>query len=161
MESKKNLQFNDDFENFILSFSVSHGAIEHLISFLLFHISKCITQRVGGRAREIVGLLAAPSVLETGNISSQWLSFLPSQILIELELSQEVNSWQGLPVASKLIRYGLRSIFTPLFSYLRTILSSVMFVLAASINPLPHCGRPYLPITSLNANCSKSAEGKV
>jgi hypothetical protein len=31
-------------------------------------------------------------VLETGNISSQWLSFLPSQILIELELSQEVNS---------------------------------------------------------------------
>ncbi len=58
------------------------------------------------RAREIVGLLAAPSVLETGNISSQWLSFLPSQILIELELSQEVNSWQGLPVASKLLRYG-------------------------------------------------------
>ena len=44
------------------------------------------------RAREIVGLMAAPSVLETGNISSQWLSFLPSQILIELELSQEVNS---------------------------------------------------------------------
>jgi hypothetical protein len=43
------------------------------------------------RAREIVGLMAAPSVLETGNISSQWLSFLPSQILIELELSQEVN----------------------------------------------------------------------
>ena len=92
MESKKKLQFNDDFEIFILCFSVSHGAIEHLISFLLFHISKFITQRVGGRAREIVGLLAAPSVLETGNISSQWLSFLPSQILIELELSQEVNS---------------------------------------------------------------------
>jgi hypothetical protein len=92
MESKKNLQFNDDFEIFILCFSVSHGAIEHLISFLFFHISKCITQRVGGRAREIVGLLAAPSVLETGNISSQWLSFLSSQILIELELSQEVNS---------------------------------------------------------------------
>jgi hypothetical protein len=60
------------------------------------------------RAREIVGLLAAPSVLETGNISSQWLSFLPSQILIELELSREVNSCQGLPVASKLLRYGLR-----------------------------------------------------
>jgi len=59
------------------------------------------------RAREIVGLLAAPSVLETGNISSQWLSFLPSQILIELELSQEVNSCQGLPVASKILRYGL------------------------------------------------------
>ncbi len=59
------------------------------------------------RAREIVGLLAAPSVLETGNIYSQWLSFLPSQILIELELSQEVNSWQGLPVALKLLRYGL------------------------------------------------------
>jgi hypothetical protein len=38
-----------------------------------------------------VGLLAAPSVLETGNISSQWLSFLPNQILIELELSKEVN----------------------------------------------------------------------
>jgi hypothetical protein len=94
MESKKNLQFNDDFEIFILCFSVSHGAIEHLTSFLLFHISKCITQRVGGRAREIVGPLAAPSVLETGNmyITSQWLSFLPSQILIELELSQEVNS---------------------------------------------------------------------
>jgi hypothetical protein len=35
--------------------------IEHLLSFLLFHIYKCITQRVGGRAREIVGLLAAPS----------------------------------------------------------------------------------------------------
>jgi hypothetical protein len=34
------------------------------------------------RAREIVGLMAAPSVLETGNISSQRLSFLPSQILI-------------------------------------------------------------------------------
>jgi hypothetical protein len=60
------------------------------------------------RAREIVGLMAAPYVLETGNISSQWLSFLPSQILIELELSQEVNSWQVLPVASKLIKYGLR-----------------------------------------------------
>ncbi len=29
------------------------------------------------------------------------------------------------------------------------------------LNPLPHCGRPYLPITSLNVNCSKSAEGKV
>jgi hypothetical protein len=35
--------------------------------------------------------MAAPSVLETGNISSQWLSFLPSQILIELELSQELT----------------------------------------------------------------------
>jgi hypothetical protein len=80
------LQFND-FKIFILCFSVSHGAIELLISFLLFHI-----HRVGGRAREIVGLLAAPSVLESGNISSQWLSFLPSQIIIELELSQEVNS---------------------------------------------------------------------
>jgi hypothetical protein len=54
--------------------------------------------------REIVGLMAAPSVLENGNISSQWLSFLPSPIPIELELSQE---GQGLPVASKLIRYGL------------------------------------------------------
>jgi hypothetical protein len=43
------------------------------------------------RAREIVGLLAAPSVLD-GNISSHWLSFLPSHILIEDELSQEVNS---------------------------------------------------------------------
>jgi hypothetical protein len=43
-------------------------------------------------AREIVGLMAGPSVLETGNISSQWLSFLPSQILNELKLSQEVNS---------------------------------------------------------------------
>jgi hypothetical protein len=29
------------------------------------------------------------------------------------------------------------------------------------INPLPHCGRPYWPNTSLNAKCSKSAEGKV
>jgi hypothetical protein len=56
--------------------------------------------------------MAAPSVLETGNISWQWLSFLPSQILIELELSQEVNSWQGLPVASKLIRYGLWQSFS-------------------------------------------------
>ncbi len=28
-------------------------------------------------------------------------------------------------------------------------------------NPLPHWGRLYWPITSLNANCSKSAEGKV
>ncbi len=36
MESKKNLQFNDAFEILILCFSVSHGAIEHLISFLLF-----------------------------------------------------------------------------------------------------------------------------
>jgi hypothetical protein len=50
MESKKNLQINDYFEIFILCFSVSHGAIEHLISFLCFHISKCITERVGGRA---------------------------------------------------------------------------------------------------------------
>ncbi len=49
------MQFNDVFEIFILCFSVSHGAIEHLISFLLFHISMCITQRVGGRAREIQG----------------------------------------------------------------------------------------------------------
>jgi hypothetical protein len=92
MESKKKMQFNDDFKILILCFSVSHGAIEHLISFLLFHISKCITDYHRKRAREIVGLMAAPSVLETGNISSQWLSFLPSQILIELELSQEVNS---------------------------------------------------------------------
>jgi hypothetical protein len=92
MESKIKFQFNEDFEIFILCFSVSNGEIEHLISFLLFHISKFITHRVGGRAREIVGLLAATSVLETGNISSQWLSFLLSQILIELELSQEVNS---------------------------------------------------------------------
>ncbi len=69
---------------------------------------KCpLTSTNTGSTREIVGLMAAPSVLETGNISSQWLSFLPSQILIELELSQEVNSWQGLPVASKFIRYGL------------------------------------------------------
>jgi hypothetical protein len=30
------LKFNDDFENFILCFSVSHGAIEHLISFFYF-----------------------------------------------------------------------------------------------------------------------------
>jgi hypothetical protein len=45
MESKKNLQFNDDFEIFILCFSVSHGAIEHLISFLLFHISMCNTEK--------------------------------------------------------------------------------------------------------------------
>jgi hypothetical protein len=37
-------------------------------------------------------LLAVPSVQETGNISSHWLSFLRSQILIEVELSQEVNS---------------------------------------------------------------------
>jgi hypothetical protein len=42
---KKNLQFNDDFEIFILCFTVLHGAIEHLISFLLFHISKCITEK--------------------------------------------------------------------------------------------------------------------
>ncbi len=40
MESKNNLQFNDYFEIFILCFSVSHGAIEHLISFLLFHITE-------------------------------------------------------------------------------------------------------------------------
>jgi hypothetical protein len=45
MESKKKMQFNDDFDIFILCFSVSHGAIEHLISFLLFHISKCITEK--------------------------------------------------------------------------------------------------------------------
>jgi hypothetical protein len=40
----------------------------------------------------LVGVLAAPSVLETGNMSSQWLSVLPSQILNELEFSKEVNS---------------------------------------------------------------------
>jgi hypothetical protein len=51
------------------------------------------------RAREIVGLLAAPSVLETGNTSSHWLSFLPIHILFGVKLSREVNSWQGLPVA--------------------------------------------------------------
>ncbi len=87
MESKKNLQFNDNFEIFILCFSVSHGArtpdkFSFISHFLVYHRE---------RAREIVGLMAAPSVLETGNISSQWLSFMPSQILIELELSQEVN----------------------------------------------------------------------
>ncbi len=53
MESKKNLQFNDNFEIFILCFSVSHGAIEQLISFfshfLVYHRE---------RAREIVGLMA-------------------------------------------------------------------------------------------------------
>jgi hypothetical protein len=87
MESKKDLQFNDDFEIFILCFSVSHGAIKHLIS---FYFTFQVYHRE--RAREIVGLLAAPSVLETGNISSQWLSFLSSQILLELEISQEVNS---------------------------------------------------------------------
>ncbi len=106
MESKKNLQFNDDFENFyfmFLSFTWSNRTADKfsfISHFLVYHKE---------RAREIVGLMAAPSVLETGNISSQWLSFLPSQILIELELSQEVNSWQGLPVASKFIRYGLRA----------------------------------------------------
>jgi hypothetical protein len=63
--------------------------------------------------------MAAPSVLETGNISSQWLSFLPSQILIELELSQEVNSWQGLPVASKLIRYGFSIYRSPVVTSYR------------------------------------------
>jgi hypothetical protein len=50
-------------------------------------------------AREIVGLLAASSVLETGNISSQWLSFLPIQILFGVILSREVIAWQGIPVA--------------------------------------------------------------
>ena len=88
MESKKNLQFNDYFKIFILCFSVSHGAIEHLISFLSFHNFK-VYQRE--RAREIVGLLAAPSVLETGNTSSHWLSFLPIQILFGVKLSREVN----------------------------------------------------------------------
>jgi hypothetical protein len=39
MESKKKSQFYDNFEIFILCFSVSHGAIEQLISFLFFHIS--------------------------------------------------------------------------------------------------------------------------
>jgi hypothetical protein len=36
-------------------------------------------------------LQAVPSVQETGNISSHWLSFLLSQILIEVELSPEVK----------------------------------------------------------------------
>ena len=89
MESKKNLPFNGHFEIFILCFSVSHGAIEQLISFL-FYSHFLVYHRE--RAREIVGLMAAPSVLETGNISSQWLSFLSSPMPIELELSQEVNS---------------------------------------------------------------------
>jgi hypothetical protein len=39
-----------------------------------------------------VGLMAAPSVLETGNISSQWLSLGFPFCLVEIELSQEVNS---------------------------------------------------------------------
>ncbi len=34
VERKKNLKFNGYFEIFILCFSVSQGAIEHLISFL-------------------------------------------------------------------------------------------------------------------------------
>jgi hypothetical protein len=92
MESKKFLQFNDNFEIFYFVFLSFTWCNRTPDKFFLFHISKCITQRVVGRAREIVGLLAAPSVLKTGNISSQWLSFLPSQILLELELSQEVNS---------------------------------------------------------------------
>jgi hypothetical protein len=29
------------------------------------------------------------------------------------------------------------------------------------LNPLPHCGRPFWPYTSLNAKYSKSAEGKL
>jgi hypothetical protein len=101
MVSKKNCNLMIISKFFILCVSVSHGALEHLISFLQYHISKCITERVGGRAREIVGLLAAPSMLETDNTSSHLLSFLPIQIqiLFGAELSQEVNSWQGLPVA--------------------------------------------------------------
>jgi hypothetical protein len=95
MESKKNLQFNDYFEIFILRFSVSHGAIEQLISFIISHFKVYHRER----AREIVGLLAAPSVLETGNTSSHWLSFLLIQILFGVKLSREVNSWQELPVA--------------------------------------------------------------
>jgi hypothetical protein len=74
MESKKNLQFNDYFEIFILCFSVFQGAKEHLISFLLFFYF--IFHSAASSA----------SVQETGNISSHWLSFLPSQILIEVEL---------------------------------------------------------------------------
>jgi hypothetical protein len=46
MKSKKKMQFNDYFEIFILCFSVFQGAIEHLISFLLFHISQCVTEGV-------------------------------------------------------------------------------------------------------------------
>ena len=89
------MQFNDYFKIFyfvFLSVTWSNRTADKFSffsHFLVYHRE---------RAREIVGLMAAPSVLETGNISSQWLSFLPSQILIELELSQEVNSWQGLPV---------------------------------------------------------------
>ncbi len=84
-----------------LSFTVSNRTPDKFSFISYFHVYH------SERAREIVGLLAAPSVLETDNISSQWLSFQPSQILIELELSQEVNSCQGLPVASKILRYGL------------------------------------------------------
>ncbi len=36
-------------------------------------------------------LLAAPSVLETGNTSSHWLSFLPIQILFGVELSEKLT----------------------------------------------------------------------
>jgi hypothetical protein len=56
------------------------------------------------RAIEIVGLLAAPSVLDTGNTSLYWLSFLPIQILFGVKLSREVNSWQGLPVAKYVLK---------------------------------------------------------
>jgi hypothetical protein len=71
MESKKKLQFNDDFEIFffvLLSFTWSNRTpdkFSFISHFLVYHRE---------RAREIVWLLAAPSVLETGNISSQWLS---------------------------------------------------------------------------------------
>jgi hypothetical protein len=43
------------------------------------------------RAREIVGLLAAPSVLETGNTSSHWLSFLLIQIFLELNYPEKLT----------------------------------------------------------------------
>jgi hypothetical protein len=79
MESKKKMQFNDYFKIFyfvFLSVTWSNRTPDKfslISSFQVYH-----RERVGGRAREIVGLLAAPSMLETGNISSHWLSFLPS-----------------------------------------------------------------------------------
>jgi hypothetical protein len=114
MESKKNVQFNDDFEIFILCFLVSHGAIEHgcwtpdkfsfISHFQVYHTeSWWKSYRDSG---------AAGSSICAGNwqyiFTMAFLSAGSSQILIELELSQEVNSWQGLPVASTFVRYSLR-----------------------------------------------------
>ena len=62
---------------FLVFLSLTHHKFSLISHFKVYHRE---------RAREIVGLLAASSVLETGNASSHWLSFMLIQILFGVKL---------------------------------------------------------------------------